>query len=54
MFLRQILTNLRCEADVLIERRKVKRSIKKYLNKETLKNIVQNTLNSFIGNILSK
>jgi hypothetical protein len=42
--LRNVLSKQKCEADLLLERRRIKRGIKKYLNKEVLGDIFRDTV----------
>jgi len=49
--LRYVLSKQKCSADVLIERRVLKRGIKKYLNKIVLSDMIRD---SFVGNVFSK
>lgn len=51
LFLRNILSKQRCQADVLKERRTLKRSIKKYLNKVVLSDMIRD---SFVGNVFNR
>jgi hypothetical protein len=50
-FLRYVLSKQKCSADVLIERRVLKRSIKKYLNKIVLSDMIRD---SFVGSVFNK
>lgn len=51
LFLRNILSKQRCQADVLKERRALKRSIKKYLNKIVLSDMIRDT---FVGSVFNR
>ena len=42
--LRNVLTKQKCQADLLLDRRKIKRGIKKYLNREVLGDIFRDTV----------
>lgn len=51
LFLRNILSKQRCQADVLKERRTLKRGIKKYLNKVVLSDMIRD---SFVGSVFNR
>lgn len=51
LFLRNILSKRKCLADVLKERRTLKRSIKKYLNRVVLSDMIRD---SFVGSVFER